>query len=76
MSASSLAKDLGTKAQVYAAAGVPEYWVVDVRAEVVHAHTGPTSSGYAQVRSRGFDEPMEVAGLTVVLSELLGGPSA
>lgn len=45
----SQAYDLGLKARVYARAGVPQYWVVDLRARVVHEHRGPADGGYAEV---------------------------
>jgi len=55
VSESSLAHDLGAKATLYAAGGVPEYWVVDVAAEVVHVFRRPAARGYAEhrVASRG-----------------------
>ncbi len=40
--------DLGPKAQIYAAAGVVEYWVIDVVANVVHRHLGPAAGGYGE----------------------------
>ena len=46
---SSLAIDLGIKVRVYAAAGVPDYWVLDVDAGRLHAHHGPGPDGYAHV---------------------------
>lgn len=49
---SSQAYDLGIKARVYARAGVPQYWVVDLRARVVHEHRGPTDEGYTEVIAR------------------------
>jgi Uma2 family endonuclease len=47
---SSLAFDLGRKARMYAEAGVPEVWVLDVQAAVCHVHRGPKPDGkWAQV---------------------------
>jgi len=43
---SSLRKDTGTKAALYAEAGVPEYWVVDLARSVVIVHTQPCADGY------------------------------
>lgn len=40
--------DLGPKAQIYAAAGVVEYWVIDVVAHVVHRHLDPATPGYGE----------------------------
>jgi Uma2 family endonuclease len=40
------------KAQVYATAGVPTYWIVDVVARTVLEHTGPGPDGYTAVAIR------------------------
>jgi Uma2 family endonuclease len=45
---SSLQFDLGDKALRYAAAGVPEYWVVDLRTRVLHRLSEPAREGYQQ----------------------------
>jgi Uma2 family endonuclease len=38
--------DLVVKPALYAAAGVPDYWVVELAARVVHVHRGPGPAGY------------------------------
>lgn len=43
---SSLAYDLRTKARLYAAHGVPAYWVVDLGGGRVHRFTSPEGSAY------------------------------
>lgn len=68
---SSLRKDLTAKATLYAAAGAPTYWVIDLTRDVVHVHTDPTPEGYRSVVEQPFDDPLDVAGVRVVLSELL-----
>ena len=45
VSVSSLALDRGRKAQLYAAAGVPVYWVVDVAGERIEVCTDPQPTG-------------------------------
>jgi Uma2 family endonuclease len=62
--------DLVRKARIYAAAGVPVYWVVDVNRDVVHVHSGPTADGYATVTQHDADEPLDACGVTVTLREL------
>ena len=42
---SSLRKDLRPKARIYGAAGVPEYWVVDLEARCVCVHVEPDPRG-------------------------------
>lgn len=71
ISDSSLRKDLGIKARIYAAAGVPTYIVLDVRRHRAHVHTEPGPDGYSSVAVVGFDTPLDLAGVTVVLSDLL-----
>jgi Uma2 family endonuclease len=48
---SSLAYDLGEKADLYAASGVTEYWVVDCPKRRVIAHRDPGKSGFHSVRT-------------------------
>lgn len=43
---SSLARDRGVKRRIYAAAGVPEYWIVDVRERSVEVYRGPRGDEY------------------------------
>ena len=49
MAESSRRKDLGPKARLYAECGVPEYWVVDVAANLVLVHTEIVSGEYTRV---------------------------
>jgi Uma2 family endonuclease len=46
---SSLAYDRSTKLSLYAAAGIPEYWVVDCVAESIEVHRAPDADGYREV---------------------------
>jgi Uma2 family endonuclease len=46
---SSLNKDRLIKAELYARAGVPEYWVADISAGVIEAHTDPVGDRYTRV---------------------------
>ncbi len=43
---SSLAYDRSTKLRLYAATGIPEYWVVDCVAEAVEVYRSPQAEGY------------------------------
>lgn len=54
VSDSTLETDLGRKADLYAAAGVPEYWVVDVNENRVLMHANPRSDG------SGYDGQLDV----------------
>ena len=46
---SSLRYDRGEKAKLYAASGVPEYWVVNLRESVVEVYRDPAAGGYLQL---------------------------
>ena len=48
---SSLRYDLEEKLPLYAEAGIPEAWLVDVAAQTVAVYTEPTGKGYAAERT-------------------------
>lgn len=50
VSDSTLDHDLGPKAKLYARAGIPEYWVIDVKGRRIHQHREPSAEGYASLR--------------------------
>lgn len=54
---SSLPKDRGIKAELYAEAGIPEYWIVNVAERVVEVHRAPQGGAYREhiVRKSGED---------------------
>lgn len=60
---SSIRFDLGKKARVYAADGIAEYWVVDVRARRLHVHRDPSGGSWNDVRT--LDSPFSVAPLAL-----------
>jgi Uma2 family endonuclease len=47
----SRAHDLGAKSVVYARAGIPEYWVLDLVERRIVVHTEPRPDGYAGLRT-------------------------
>jgi Uma2 family endonuclease len=53
---SSLQFDLTTKAELYARAGITEYWVFDLPGRRLIAHRQPQAGQYASVTSFGQDE--------------------
>ncbi len=73
VSDSTVAEDLGPKALLYARFGVPEYWVVDAPARVIHVHRGPLPDGWREVRRYAADEavaPLAFPDLAVSLTTL------
>lgn len=71
LAVSSQRTDLVHKPRVYAAAGVTEYWVVDLPAAQVVVHRRPGADGYADVERRPWTAPLEVLGVPVDLAALL-----
>jgi Uma2 family endonuclease len=75
VSRTSFALDRGIKGAIYARAGVPEYWIVDVDERRVEVHRDPdTSHGrYRDVRIVGAEDVVSaasVSGLTIPIRKL------
>lgn len=70
---SSVGRDLVHKARIYASAGFPEYWVVDLprREVVVHRDPRPELAQYASVQRLADHTPLTAVGVTVSLADLL-----
>lgn len=60
IASTTLAKDLEYKAVQYASVGIAQYWVIDVKARVVHVMTDPQSGRYANRTVVRFGEPLPV----------------
>ena len=56
VSDSTLAYDQGAKLARYAAVGIPEVWVANLRAREITAYAEPSGSKYASVRAYGVGE--------------------
>ena len=75
----SMRRDLKTKAALYAAHGVRDYWVLDLNRERIHVHRDPGPDGYASVQVFEADQAVEallIPGLTLQLTEVprVGAP--
>ena len=75
----SLKQDRLTKRAIYAAAGIPEYWIVNVRDDCVEVRRGPepgsrryTSTAIAR-RGEGI-ELVALPGVAIVVDDLLPSP--
>jgi len=68
-------KDRDVKPQIYAAAGVEEYWVVDLVDEVIVVHRDPAADGFRAIttHSRGQDVVMSrFPDVRIAVDQLLG----
>jgi Uma2 family endonuclease len=71
----SLAHDRYTKAPLYARAGVPEYWIVDLNGERIEVYREPSPAGYRAVRYLLRGERLSPAfapDLTIEVDTILG----
>jgi len=73
MGATSISIDLVRKARIYATAGIPDYWVLDVDRRVLVVHRKPIDGCFTDVRTLGEDETVVAAAvdLVVAVSRLL-----
>ena len=72
----SLLKDRTDKAAIYATAGVPEYWVVDVKARLVEIYTDPLDDHFATSRTVRPGERVELLtlpGRFVAIADIFAG---
>lgn len=65
VSVSSLQRDLARKPSLYAAAGVEEYWVIDLDGHRAVPHRHPEGDGYAEVAEVGVGGELVPAGLDI-----------
>lgn len=75
VSDSSLGFDLSTKANLYARAGIEEYWVLDLQGRKLIVHREPSSVGYKSLHTYLAGEkvaPLAAPGATIAIDDLLG----
>lgn len=63
VASSTLSVDLGRKAALYAAAGIPEYWVVDLDGGRIVIHAEPGSEGYRTKSEVAFGDTLRSAAI-------------
>lgn len=69
----TLERDLGLKAALYAAHGVREYWVIDLNKRELWVHREPAENGYGSIKRRAAGEPVDallIEGLSLRLDSL------
>ena len=72
---SSIGYDRNIKTHVYAKAGVPEYWLVDLNENVVHVYSGPLNGVYRAMVSYRRDQsiaPRLLSACSISTLDLLG----
>jgi Uma2 family endonuclease len=72
---SSIRKDRTIKREIYAEAGVPEYWVVDVNSWVIDVYSKPSPNGYLESRHVGRGgtlRPRHVPGVAIRVRDIPG----
>lgn len=76
---SSLPQDRITKARIYASAGIPEYWIVNLRNDRIEEHRSPDvgARSYAEVVNVGAGERLRLVALPdieIAAADLLPPP--
>jgi Uma2 family endonuclease len=76
---SSLAQDRLTKSRIYAAAGVPEYWIVNLRDGMIEVlrNPDPASASYRHVQRLGRGARLSLSalpGVEIDLADLMPAP--
>lgn len=72
---SSLAVDRAIKAPLYAVAGIPELWIVDLAGEALEVYQDPDPAGYRQYRRHVRGETVvsgTLPALSLTVDEILG----
>ncbi|XZN89063.1 MAG: Uma2 family endonuclease [Microcoleus sp.] len=71
---STLTKNLGIKSQIYAQAGICEYWVVNLRTMELIVFRDPTDEGYQfrETLTHGNINPLAFPDVAVAIYRLLG----
>jgi hypothetical protein len=68
VSETTLGRDLGMKVPRYAAAGIPNCWVVDGAASVVHSYGRLVDGAYSDVTMIRFGEPLSIPGTDAIIT--------
>ncbi|OKH19740.1 Uma2 family endonuclease [[Limnothrix rosea] IAM M-220] len=70
----SFQKDFTVKAEIYAQAGIPEYWILDLAQQQMVVMREPKGDRYLQIQtvSDGEIQPLAFPEITISLKKLLG----
>jgi Uma2 family endonuclease len=70
VSHTSLAIDRGLKSRIYAEAGVREYWIVNLKDEVIEVHRRPRRGKYGRLTKHGRGEAIKLEAFPEVRIEV------
>src|SRR5215469_875106 len=75
VSDTTLRRDRRVKLALYARAGIPEFWIVNLEAAEVEIYRSPADDTYASVERKGLVDAAAIEGLpgvTIPIGEILG----
>ena len=72
VSQTSLARDRERKARIYAAAEVPEYWIVDLAHSAIEVRSDPGAHGYRELTVYGKGDAVCSAAVELPVLEITG----
>jgi len=75
VSDTTLRRDRRVKLALYARAGIPEFWIVNVEAKELEVYRSPVGDGYASVERQGLGGTATIAalpGVTIPISAIFG----
>jgi Uma2 family endonuclease len=74
VSETSQAKDRTLKARLYAAAGIPEYWLCDLTTRTIEVHRDPAPEGYRDIQPRAVGAtvaPLTFPDIVLAVADML-----
>jgi Uma2 family endonuclease len=75
VSDTTLRRDRRVKLALYASAGIPEFWIVNLEVREVELYRSPTGDTYASVERKRPGDAVTIAalpGVTIPVSQILG----
>jgi Uma2 family endonuclease len=63
--------DAATKRDLYAGAGIPEYWIIDLNGRRIIVHRSPLQGVYTQISVLGENESITLEGHSIEIAQLL-----
>jgi Uma2 family endonuclease len=70
---STLRYDTTRKRELYARAGVPLFWVLDISAMTLHVFSDPSNGSYQNVQRLDATQAAELAGSTIPVASMISG---